>query len=63
MTENEIANRVMDAAFQNRRGLGPGFLESVYEGILAHKVADSGLVVERQGPVPIRYQGIILNEG
>jgi GxxExxY protein len=63
MMENEIADRIMDAAFQIHRELGPGLLESVYEVILAQKVADSGLVVERQVPVPIRYQGVVFDEG
>ena len=47
MTENEIADRVMDAAFQIHRELGPGLLESVYEVILARKFTDTGLLVER----------------
>jgi GxxExxY protein len=63
MTENEIADRVMDAAFQIHRELGPGLLESVYEVILARKFTDTGLVVERQVPVPIQFQGILFDEG
>jgi len=63
MTENEIADRVMDAAFQIHRELGPGLLESVYEVILARKLTDTGLVVERQVPVPIQFQGISFDEG
>ncbi len=63
MTENETANIVMDAAFQLHRELGPGLLESVYEVILARKLTDRGLVVERQVPVPIRFQEIVFDEG
>ncbi len=61
--ENKIADSVMDAAFQIHRELGPGLLESVYEVILARKLTDAGLVVERQVPVPIRFQGILFDEG
>lgn len=61
--ENEIADRVMDAAFQIHRELGPGLLESVYEVILARKLTDTGLAVERQVPVPIQFQGIMFDEG
>jgi len=53
----------MDAAFQIHRELGPGLLESVYEVILARKFTDTGLVVERQVPVPIQFQGILFDEG
>src|SRR6185369_14858968 len=63
MTENEIADRIMDAAFHIHRELGPGLLESVYEVILARKLTDTGLVVERQVPVQIRFQGIVFDEG
>jgi GxxExxY protein len=63
MTENEIADRVMNASFQIHRELGPGLLESVYEVILARKLNDSGLVVERQVPVSIRFQGVLFDEG
>ncbi len=38
-------------------------LESVYEAVLAYGLAGRGLVVERQKPVPIRLEGVILDEG
>lgn len=63
MTENEVANMVMDAAFPIHRELGPGLLESVYEVVLARQLADKGLTVERQVPVPIRFKGIVFDEG
>jgi GxxExxY protein len=44
MIENELADRIMDAAFQIHRELGPGLLESVYEVILARKLTDSGFL-------------------
>jgi len=31
MTENEIAKRIVDAAYKVHTTLGPGLLESVYE--------------------------------
>jgi hypothetical protein len=51
MTENEIADRVMNASFQIHRELGPGLLESVYEVILARKLTDSGLVALGVAPM------------
>ncbi len=63
MTENEIASVVMDSAFLIHRELGPGLLESVYEVILARKLSDAGLSVERQVPVPVRFQEIVFDEG
>jgi GxxExxY protein len=63
MTENQIADQVMDAAFQIHRALGPGLLESVYEVVFARKLAYMGLAVERQVSVPIRFEGITFDEG
>ncbi len=63
VTENEIANMIMDAAFLIHRELGPGLLESVYEVILARHLTDKGLAVDRQCPIPIRFQGIVFDEG
>ena len=63
MTENEISHRIMDIAFHIHRELGPGLLESVYEVILAKKLTDLGLEVERQQPMAIRFEGITFDEG
>lgn len=63
MNENTIADKIMDAAFLIHRELGPGLLESVYEIVLAKYLTDVGLMVERQVPVPIYFQGIAFDEG
>ena len=63
MTENEIAKQIMDAAFLTHRTLGPGLLETVYEIILAKKLSKMGLAVDRQVPVPIRFEGVTFDEG
>jgi len=59
----EVAAIVVDAALQLHRDLGPGLLESVYEAVLAGMLARRGLLIERQKPVPILYQGIRFDEG
>jgi len=63
MDENEIAKRIVDAAYQIHRKLGPGLLESVYETVLAYELEKRGLSVKRQAPVPILYEGISFSEG
>ena len=62
MTENEIAKQILDAAFVVHTKLGPGLLESVYEVVLAHELKKKGLVVERQKPMAIVYDGIRFDE-
>jgi GxxExxY protein len=61
--ENQIAKRILDAAFKIHTTLGPGLLESVYEVILAHELRKAGLQVERQKPIAIVYEGIRFDEG
>ena len=63
MTENEIARRVVDAAFQVHTRLGPGLLESVYASVLAYELEKRGLQVLRQQPVSVVYDGLVFDEG
>ena len=63
MTENEIAEIIVDAAFHIHKSLGPGLLESVYEVVLAHGLEKAGLRVKRQVPVPVVFDGIRFDEG
>lgn len=59
----EIASVVVDCGYQLHRNLGPGLLESAYEAILADQLIRRGIYVERQKPIPIRYDGLELAEG
>ena len=61
--EERVAALIVDAAIKVHRALGPGLLESVYEACLAHELMQRGLTVETQVPVPIRYEGLILDGG
>lgn len=62
-SENKIAKTVLDAAFKVHTQLGPGLLESVYETVLAYELAKAGCQVQRQVPIPIRYDDLIFEEG
>lgn len=59
----ELARVSIDCGFKLHQSLGPGLLESVYEACLAHSLEKRGLRVERQKPVPIHYDGVVLLEG
>lgn len=63
MSENDIAQVVIDATFHIHKETGPGLLESVYEIILADELERRGLTVDRQVSVPVIYKGRILDEG
>jgi len=63
MRENDIGTRVIEAAINVHRELGPGLLETVYEIVLARELSNLGIDVERQVPVPIIYKGVTFDEG
>lgn len=54
--------RVIGAAIEVHRTLGPGFLETVYERALAVELARRSISFVRQLNVPIRYQGVEVGE-
>ncbi|MEA3009369.1 MAG: hypothetical protein QOJ91_1061 [Sphingomonadales bacterium] len=59
----KLAALAIECGFRIHRDLGPGLLESVYETLLAAKLARAGLLVERQKPIDFEYDGIRLHEG
>jgi GxxExxY protein len=63
MKENEIGTKVLEAAINVHRELGPGLLESVYEVTVARELSDLGLKVERQVQISIIYKNIRFEEG
>jgi GxxExxY protein len=63
MHENEISRKIIGAAIEVHRNLGPGLLESVYEEALCHELHLRGIRFVRQQSVPIQYKGIKLKSG
>jgi GxxExxY protein len=55
---DEISGRTLDLSIAIHRELGPGLLESVYETVLAAKLAQLGYIVDRQRPISIEYDGL-----
>jgi len=58
-----LATIAVDCGSKVHETLGPGLLESVYEAVLAQALIRRGLTVQRQMPVPIRFDGLIIDEG
>ncbi|HLE40402.1 MAG TPA: GxxExxY protein [Nitrospirota bacterium] len=59
----EIARKIVDAAYTVHKALGPGLLERVYEVCFCHELAKRGLRYARQLDIPITYDGLLFNEG
>ena len=60
MHENEISEKIIGAAIEVHRILGPGLLESVYEDALCHELHLRDLKFLRQQSVPIPFKGVRL---
>jgi GxxExxY protein len=73
MDINQLSNKIIGAAIEVHKTLGPGLLESTYEECLYHELDLRGLSYERQKPLPVYYKGkkldcgyrldIVVNEG
>ena len=63
MDENELSHVIIGAAIEVHRTLGPGLLESVYEGALSFELRNKGLKVLLQQELPVVYKGVELGPG
>jgi GxxExxY protein len=63
MTENLISNKIIGAAIEIHKTIGPGLLESVYELALEYELIKMGLEVKTQIPIPVIYKDIRLDKG
>ena len=60
LVENELTDKIIGAAIEVHRHLGPGLLESAYEECLCYELSQLGLRFKRQVHLPIHYKGIKL---
>ncbi len=56
-----LAREVVDCGFGLHKDLGPGLLESVYEQLMFESLRRRGLEVQRQVPVRLSYNGIVID--
>jgi len=57
LIHNQLSNTVLGACFSVHNILGPGLLESAYEGALVIELAHLCIPVERQKVFPVYYKG------
>ena len=63
MSENEISSKIIGAAIEVHKQLGPGLLESTYETCLAYELKQMGLDVKQQQALPLVYKEVKLDAG
>jgi GxxExxY protein len=60
---NQVTEKIIGAAINVHRTLGPGLLESAYEACLAFELVEAGFKVEQQKPIPVIYKAVKLDCG
>ena len=63
MDINQITERIIGAAIDVHRALGPGLLESTYEACLAFEIRQRGLECKRQARIALTYKSVHLKCG
>lgn len=57
IVEKELSYKVVQAAYEVFNGLGPGFLEKIYEEAMVLVLRKNGHKVEAQKSVPVMFLG------
>jgi len=63
MDINEVSSKIIGAAIEVHKALGPGLLESAYEECVCHEFGLRTMSFERQKPLPVIYKGKELDCG
>ncbi len=63
MPGDQLTYRIIGAAFDIHKALGPGLLESAYQVCMEHELRRRGLSVESQKLLPLIYDGIRTKRG
>jgi GxxExxY protein len=59
----ELTFKIIGCAMRVHTALGPGLLESAYVTCLQFDLEEVQLLVRREVSLPIRYKGVVLDEG
>ena len=57
----QLINKVIGAAIEVHRHLGPGFLESIYERALCYELHIQGIPFEKQVEIQVPYKEIAIS--
>jgi len=58
-----LLNKVIGAAIEVHKGMGPAHREEHYENALCHELDLLGIPYERQKPIRVSYKGKVVGEG
>lgn len=63
LLQEELTEKIIGAAIEVHKVLGPGLLESTYEAALALELGLRGLKYESQKEMPVNYKGFLIEVG
>ena len=63
LLHEDLTGKIIGAAIEVHKELGPGLLESAYEECLCHELVIRELAFHRQMPLPLRFKGVNLECG
>ncbi len=63
MKENDIAHKIIGAAIEVHKALGPGLLEKAYQECLFYKLQQIGLIAVKEKPMPLIFEEVKLECG
>jgi len=63
MSQDPLTGRIIGAATEVHKALGPGLLESAYQACLAYELEQQRIPFEQQVALPVEYKGVQLDLG
>ncbi|WP_300502328.1 GxxExxY protein [uncultured Duncaniella sp.] len=58
MGTEDLIKLIIDCAFEVKRSLGTGFLETVYQNALIHELKLKGIITEKEVTLNVVYKGV-----
>ena len=62
MLYEELTEKIIGAAIEVHRILGPGLLKSTYKAVLAHELNLRKIPFQREVEIPVEYKGVKLRD-
>ena len=61
--EKDLTEKIIGAAIEVHKQVGPGLLEAVYQACLAREFSLQGMFFEQELSIPVEYKGVKLDCG
>jgi GxxExxY protein len=63
MNENDMTEKIIRAAIEVHKALGPGLLEKVYQKCMCHVLRKMAVIVEMEKEMPVIFDGMTIDNG